>query len=320
MSPEDLLKCSDAELKSFAAAAAKNDIEDLFAQVWREIVPASTASYAGQPKSIETSGRVALAEAALRLANHVSDPHFLIDAQHMMGRSLGGNEEFERAIPFYRQVIASLEEIGDVRQAARLRLALIGVLLNADHYPEAFDVAHTAERLFKELHDDTGLARLYNNIANIYHRTDDPARAYEYYLKCHETFQQLQDEEGLALSSFNLGNALGEIDEFEKSDQMYASAINLSEKLGLTDLSIQAEYNRAYLHYLRGRYSDALEAFSHLRRAFEKERSSRYYALCDLDEAEIYIQLNLSRDAAALAIRSADQFDKLGFRYEQAKA
>src|SRR5262249_34977459 len=122
------------------------------------------------------------------------------------------------------------------------------------------------------------------------------------------------------LSSFNLGNALGEIDEFEKSDQMYASAINLSEKLGLTDLSIQAEYNRAYLHYLRGRYSDALEAFSHLRRAFEKERSSRYYALCAVDEAEFYLQLNLSRDAAALAIRSADQFDKLGFRYEQAKA
>src|SRR4030095_1633924 len=46
----------------------------------------------------------------------------------------------------------------------------------------------------------------------------------------------------------------------------------------------------------------------------------RHYALCDLDEAEIYLQLNLSADAATLAVRAAAQFAKLGHRYEQAKA
>jgi CHAT domain-containing protein/tetratricopeptide (TPR) repeat protein len=319
MSPEELLKCSDAELQSFAAAAAKSDMEDLFARVWREISPASASIYAGQPKSIETSRRLALAEAALHLANHVNDFHFLIEAQHMMGRSLAANEEFERAIPFYRQVISGLENAGDIRQAARLRFALVGVLLNADHYPEAFDVASVAEKLLKEFGDDTGLARLYNNIANIYHRTDDHKRAFEYYSRCYEIFQRLQDEPGIALSSFNLGNSLADIDEFEKSDAMYGEAIKLSEKLGRADLGTQAEYNRAYLHYLRGRYSDALDGFARLRVVFEKAGSLRHYALCDLDEAEIYLQLNLSRDAAALATRGGEQFEKLGLKYEQAK-
>src|SRR5215475_147259 len=186
MCPEDLLKCSDAELKSFATAAAKSDIDDLFAQVWQEISPASAASYVNQPKSIETSRRIALAEAALRLANHVDESHFLIEAQHMMGRSLAASEEFERAIPFYRQVISGLENAGDIRQAARVRFALVGVLLYADLYPEAFDVAGVAERLLREFGDEMGLARLYNNIANIYHRTDDHTRAFEYYNRCYE--------------------------------------------------------------------------------------------------------------------------------------
>ena len=100
---------------------------------------------------------------------------------------------------------------------------------------------------------------------------------------------------------------------------MYERSEKLSEHLG-NELFAQASYNRAFLYYLRGRYSEALQSFSRLRQRFEASESHRHYALCDLDEAEIYLQLNLSNDAAALAIRAAHQFEKLGLKYEQAKA
>ena len=316
MSPEDILNCSDADMARFAGAATPEQIQSLFSSIWEKVRPL----YAGQPKSIEASQGLSLAQAALSLASHTGDQRLLLEAWHMMGRSLGANEEFEKAIPFYEQVISGLELMGDLHQAARLRLALIGVLLNADRYSQAFDVARMAERLFKDSHDQMGLGRLYNNVANIYHRTDDHARAYEYYLKAYEIFETLEDPHAIALSSFNLGNALADIDQFERSDEMYARSIKLSQELGLTDLSTQANYNRAYLYYLRGRYSAALESFSRLRQKFEQAGSWRHHALCDLDEAEIYLQLNLSEDATALALRAAETFQKLGFRYEQAKA
>jgi CHAT domain-containing protein len=113
---------------------------------------------------------------------------------------------------------------------------------------------------------------------------------------------------------------LGHIDRFEESDEMYARSIELSHKLGMMDLWTQASYNRNYLEYSRGRYSAALEGFSRLRREFEGAGSLRHLSLCDLDEAEIYLQLNLSNDAAMLAVRAAEQFEILGLRYEQAKA
>jgi len=55
------------------------------------------------------------------------------------------------------------------------------------------------------------------------------------------------------------------MDQFEKADQMYENSENLSQQLGITELWAQASYNRAHLHYLRGRYSDAFESFSRLR-------------------------------------------------------
>src|SRR5262249_27037343 len=184
----------------------------------------------------------------------------------------------------------------------------------------AFKVADVAEDLFEADHDETGLARLYHNIANIYHRTDDPTRAYEYYLQAYTMFQKLKDDRAIAHSCFNLGNVLSNLDRFEESDEMYARAITLSQDLGMTNLWTQANYNRTYMQYLRGRYSAALEGFSQLRQKFEAAGSLRHYSLCDLDEAEVYLQLNLSRDAGTLAARAAAASEKLGLRSEQAEA
>ena len=317
MSPEDLLKCSDADLKQLAAATSPQNLHTLFSSIWERV---RSIGQAGQPKSVEADKTLQLAQAALRLAEHTNDQRLLVDAGHMLGRSLAVNEEFETAIPYYRKTIASLEQLGDFKQAARARMAFIGVLLNADRYSEAFDVVPAAEKWFLENNDEMGFARLCNNVANIYHRTDDHARSYEYHMKANGIFERLGDRQSLVHSYFNLGNALADLDQFERSDEMYEKAINLSGELGLKDLAAQANYNRAWLHYLRGRYSDALEGFSRLREQFEKGGSLRHCALCDLDEAEIYLQLNLSNDASTLAIRAADQFEKLGLRYEQAKS
>src|SRR5207237_3213069 len=115
--------------------------------------------YSGQPKSPEAAQGLALAQAALSLASHSKDENLLLEARHMMGRSLSANEEFESAVPFFQQVIAGMEKAGNLQQTARHHLALIGVLLNADRCPEAFEAARVAERLFKDSHDEMGLAR-----------------------------------------------------------------------------------------------------------------------------------------------------------------
>ena len=87
----------------------------------------------------------------------------------------------------------------------------------------------------------------------------------------------------------------------------------------MAELLINIRYNRAYFFFLRGRYSDALQAFARLREYFKDSGSEWYLALCDLDESEIYLQLNISRDAATIASRAIEQCGRIGMKYEEAK-
>jgi tetratricopeptide (TPR) repeat protein len=110
------------------------------------------------------------------------------------------------------------------------------------------------------------------------------------------------------------------MDELERADDYYEQCRKLSDKLQLHELSAQAGYNHAYLQFLRGRYSEALNSFGRLRERYENSGSRRHSALCDLDESEMYLQLGLSKDAAALAERAMGEFKQLAMPSEQARA
>src|SRR5436190_15548834 len=100
MSPEDLLNSTETQLDQLAASINGADLHNLFNDIWEKVRPL----YAGQAKSVESVEALALAAAALKLASHSGDRRLLLEAKHMMGRSLGANEQFEQAIPFYQQV------------------------------------------------------------------------------------------------------------------------------------------------------------------------------------------------------------------------
>jgi CHAT domain-containing protein/tetratricopeptide (TPR) repeat protein len=237
----------------------------------------------------------------------------------MMAHSLMADERYEEAIPFYLKRIQRLEDLQDSQGAARARLGYVLALTQTGRHAEALDAGMVAQNWFRQNSDDANFARMSTNIGNVFHRLDDHAEAYRHYSAAADIFTRLGDTPALAEVCLNLGNVLSNLDRFEESDRMYERSEQLSEPLG-NELFAQAAYNRAYLHYLRGHYSQALRCFSRLRDRFEATESYRHHALCDLDETEIYLQLNLSSDAAALAVRAAAQFEKIGLSYEHAKA
>ena len=85
-------------------------------------------------------------------------------------------------------------------------------------------------------------------------------------------------------------------------------------------LVLQADYNIAYLYYLRGEYARALELYRTAQEKCDALGETYLSALCDLDRSEIYLELNLSGEAADLGLRALARFDKMGMGYEAAKA
>jgi CHAT domain-containing protein len=85
-------------------------------------------------------------------------------------------------------------------------------------------------------------------------------------------------------------------------------------------LVTQADYNIAYLHYLRGEYSRAIEMLRATRVNADRIGDAYHQALCNLDLSELYLELNLSAEAAELSEQGYEGFRKLGMGYEAAKS
>ena len=289
-----------------------------FEKFWAEI--RGSRLYAGQPRNAQSAAGVSLAREALRLATEAEDDDLLLEARKMMYYSLTADEQYSEAIPYSEQAIAQCEQRGQYGQAARVRIGQIEALSHAGRYSEALEVAGVAEQWLKDQGDKIGYARLCTNVGNLYQRLDQHQRSYDQYMVAASVFEEAGDRPAAAQVYQNLGYTLSQFGRFEEADAMYERTEQMSSELQLGELWTQARYNRAYLFYLRGRYSEALQGFSRLREHFKDSGSVRHSALCDLDEIEIYLELNLSQDASTLARRAAEQFRQIGMFQEQAKA
>ena len=292
------------------------ELSQTFEKFWSEI--RSFNLYAGQPRNWQSELAVSIAHDAVRLATAAENADLLLQAYDMLRYGLTANEQSTEALPYYERVIAGYEARANLARASRVRIGYVEALLRAGRYGDAFAVAHVAEQWLKENGDKEGYARLCTAVGNAYSRLDQHTRANEYYSIALRVFEQLGDRAALAKVYLDLGYVLYRLDQFERSDMMYGQAEQISHELNLHTLEEQAKYNRAYLYYLRGLYSRALQAFSRIRK--DLTNSPRHLGLCDLDEAEIYLQLNLSRDAASLSKRALQRFQQNEMRYEAAKA
>src|ERR1051326_1827054 len=296
----------------------QDDLQQTFDRIWKEIRGANLI--AGQARTEVTAHTVSLAQNALKLAMESGSDRFLVEAWRMLALTLNGNEQYQEAIPFYRKAIEKLEETGQHSLAVRMRIGYVIVLANTGQYQEALEAARPAEVWLDGHPHEHARARLLLNKGIVYARLNDHPKAAEAYSEARKIFQKMEDQAGIARTSLNLANILSNIDQFEQADALYEECRTLSDKLQLHELSVQAGYNRAYLLYLRGRYSDALNSFGLLRQRFELAGSRRHSALCDLDEGEMYVHLGLSQDAAILAERATQQFKQIGMPFEQGRA
>src|SRR5437016_2452948 len=102
------------------------ELQETFERIWSEIRGANL--HAGQPRNEGSSHSVTLAEQALQLAVDARNERLQVEAWQMLAYSLNSNEQYERAIPFYKSVIEKLEDHGDYKQAARTRIGYVAAL------------------------------------------------------------------------------------------------------------------------------------------------------------------------------------------------
>ena len=269
---------------------------------------------------VDVDEALRLAEAALAIAGILGDSGSLgrgnrakANALWYKGNLKAAVELFESAVTHFERG-AMAEDVGRTLSSSIQPLALLG------EYERALQVAERARRIFDSIADPWRMARLEINIANIYHRQDRFPEALASYERAYQQLLPHKDAEAMAVALHNISVCLIVLNDFDRALETYRRAREVCENHDMPLLAAQADYNIAYLYFLRGDYDTAINGLRATRKLCERNGDAYHAALCDLDESEIYIELNLTEEAANMARRAQEQFEKLCMAFETGRS
>ncbi|MEO8663183.1 MAG: tetratricopeptide repeat protein, partial [Bryobacteraceae bacterium] len=226
----------------------------------------------------------------------------------------------EEAVRLYREAAEELETAGEDVEVARTMSGGLQPLSLLGRYDEASLWAERARSIFEAHGDELRLARLATNVGNVLYRQDRYREALEQYQRAYDLFQTRGEPLDVTAVLSNLAVCHISLANFKQALSFYRLARGHAAEHGQDLLVAGADYNVAYLYYLRGDYLRAMELYQESRQHCAKVGDAYHEALCDLDESEMCLELNLNQEARYLARGAATGFESLGLPYERAKA
>ncbi|MGN6591994.1 MAG: CHAT domain-containing protein [Terriglobales bacterium] len=290
--------------------------------------PPDGAYFVRQAEALVQAGRqdplpvVAMAETLVEQARSSSRGEDLAVALRARGNLAFLCADYARAVEDYR---AALEGFGgDEVERGRTLSSLLHPLAMLGDHEASLAAAEEARGCFARAGDRRRLARLEINLASVWFRED----------KFHETLAaieraeaglktcdpQQEDTEAWAAIRVTRAVVLINLTRFEEAERAYEEARDYARGQGLLGLAAQAEYNIGYLYFLRGQHVQAIHALDQARETARAGGDKLHLALCDLDQADVCIELHLYADALRLAHSALLQFQTQTMPYEQGKA
>ena len=269
---------------------------------------------------VDVQQALLLAETAVAVAQKIGDRESLAHSLRAKANALYVLGQNKSAVEHHNQALELFEALENMNEVGRVLSASIQPLILLGQYDCAFSAADRASRIFAQRGDEWRLARVELNRGNIFHRQDRFEQALVCYERAYENFLPYKDSEGIAAALSNMAVCLISLNDFSRALGLHEQAREFCRQHGMLMLVAQADYNVAYLHYLRGEYSRAIGMLRATREACQKVGDTYHSALCLLDLSEIYVDLNLSRDAVEVAEEAFARFQELGIGYEAAKS
>src|SRR5258708_15151516 len=269
-----------------------------------------------QKVRVSTQEALHLAEAAVLIAKRLRRKEALALGLRAMANALYSSGDNRAAVEHHQQAFRLHESLAVWDEAARTLSSSIQPLILLGEYEQAFQAAERAREIFARLDDPWRLARLEINVGNIYHRQDRFEESIAHYERAYTELMPYKDTEGMAVVLSNMAVCLVRLNECPRALATYQRARSFCQQNNMPLLVAQADYNIAYLHYLRGEYSRAIEALYAARRACEATGDAYHFALCHLDLSDIYLELNLNKEAREMAHEELLRFEKLGMGYQ----
>jgi CHAT domain-containing protein len=260
-----------------------------------------------------------LVERIERIAVLSADPLSVAFARASRARLLHIRGDHREANHLYEAAAKTLRAHRLFMEAAVIRRQQIDALTELGQYDEALAVARGARRVLGHA-GPVELAKLETNIGNTYYRLDRYKQALNRYERARVLLGSAGDPDMRAHVDLSRSNILSEMDRPDEALLLLKDAAAVWKRKKHWLMAAQAMSKIAYLNFLRGRYSAALAAYYQAREQLEEMGSERLVAWCNLEIAEVLLQLNAFTDAGEAAATARQSFADLEMPYESAQS
>jgi CHAT domain-containing protein/predicted negative regulator of RcsB-dependent stress response len=257
----------------------------------------------------------ALTESSLYLASLIDTPAVWAFATRSRAQVLHTMRKCAEAQPHFERAVQLFSEAGLAAEAGRTMVTEMENLAYLSRYEEAIRLEGPARAALEKVQDTRYLTLIEASLGNLYYRLRRFTESLGHYEKARES-----SDNPASTAAIGMGRAhvLTEMNRFDEALEAYQTTKQHCEQHGLSLWVDIADRGMSRMHLHRGNYSTALQMLDQIRRKHEAANDSRRVGLCDIDRAEIYLQLNLFEDASTVAGRAFELFEKLGNRYEAA--
>ncbi|GAB3793268.1 hypothetical protein GCM10028819_04620 [Spirosoma humi] len=268
--------------------------------------------------------------------------------------SVWRSEQPERTRQLAQEALALARKLHYVRGEA---MALYGMAVGNDTYAshsQALPYLEQARKLFMQLNDRAGLARVISQMGWYYTQRGDYVPALTYSLQAQQLADKTGDLELMARTKARLGglytmlgdyqqglaaqsatiqlyerinnqegicrvlNGLGELHRLEgnykRASRYYAKSIRLAEALHNPRLAAQAESNQAAVFVAEGNYDEALTMAYKALTVLVNGHDTEVVAWTQTVLARAYLKQNRIDDALTYAVRARMLSRKIGYR------
>lgn len=250
-----------------------------------------------------------LAEAVWEIGYSLGDDFSKSYAEAALGRVEYCHGHYSQSLAHYEKAISLLKPISNPVEVAILQKQLVGVLMYLGNHKEAISLASKACRVLKRNGEESQLAELETNIGNLHcYLLDNYHKSLRYYKRAQKIFLKLKNDKSLARLDHNIANALTNLDRIDEALELYQKASKTYCSYGMSVYAGQADYNIAYLLFRRGQYQEALKYYYNIKENQKLLGDEVSVAWCNLDMAEIYLQLRVFEESNLLALAAKNSF------------
>lgn len=230
------------------------------------------------------------------------------------------NGKLEDCLIFLDKSEISFNSLGEIHIAATTQISKLYALALLGRYDEAIACGLAARDIFLAHNDIYSAGKVENNIGNLYWRRDFYRESEPYLESAHERFTQIDDQRQLAMVENCQAFVKALQNNFREAETIYRQALKRAEANNLIVTEAEIETGMSNLYLFQGRFDLALKFMERSRQKYDVLEMPHQSANCELEIADIYLELNLLPEAAQFYEKAETKFIELCIQAELARS